>query len=82
MINIPSHILDSVQFPLPESLIIWHPSQELLEAIPSFEAWETQSGVFLLQHVLIVRLHALVLDPTLDIFVLFTRRKRILGIVL
>ena len=29
-----------------------------------------------------VRLHALILDPTLDIFVLFTRRKRVAGIVL
>jgi hypothetical protein len=41
-----------------------------------------QSGVFLLQHIVIVRLHALLLDHTLDIFVLFTRRKPGVGIVL
>jgi hypothetical protein len=68
--------------PLPESLIIWHASHKLLDAILVFEAWGTQSGVFFLQHVVIVRLHALVLDPTLDIFVLFMRCKWIVGIVL
>ena len=82
VIVIPSHLLESVQFPLPESLIIWYASQELLDAIPVVDAWETQRGVFFLQHVVIVRLHALLLDPTLDIFVLFARRKRIVGIVL
>jgi hypothetical protein len=61
---------------------MWHGSHELLDAIPIFEASEMQSGVFFLQHIVIVRLHALLLDPTLDIFVFFTRRKRILGIVL
>src|SRR5882757_9962233 len=82
VICIPSHILEGVKFPLSESLILWHASHELLDAIPVFEAWETQRGVFFLQHVVIVRLHALLLDPTLDIFVLFTRRKRVVGIVL
>jgi hypothetical protein len=82
VIVIPSHILESVWFSLPESLIILQGSHELLVAIPIFEAWETQSGVFFLQHVVIVRLHALLLDPTLDIFVLFTRRKWVVGIIL
>jgi len=82
VIVIPSHILEGVKFPLPESLIIWHASHELLEAIPIFEAWETQSGVFFLQYVAIVRLHTLLLDPTLDMFVLFTRCKLVVGIVL
>jgi hypothetical protein len=61
-------------------VIIWHGSNDLLDAIPIFEAWGTQSGVFFLEQVVIVRLHALLLDPTLDIFVLFTRRKRLVGI--
>jgi hypothetical protein len=82
VIVILSQILESVYFPLPERQIIWHASHELLDAIPVFEAWETQSGVFFLRHVVIVRLHAVLLDPTLDIFVLFTRRKRVVGIVL
>ena len=82
MIVIPSHILESVSFPLPKSLIIRHASHELLDTIPVIEAWEMQSSVFFLQHVVIVRLHALLLDPTLDIFVLFTRRERVVGVVL
>jgi hypothetical protein len=41
-----------------------------------------QTGVFCLQHVVIVRLHAFLLDPTLDIFVLFTLCKWLVGIVL
>jgi hypothetical protein len=41
-----------------------------------------QSGVFFLQHVVIERLHALLLDPPLDIFVLFTCRKWVAWIVL
>jgi hypothetical protein len=53
-----------------------------VDIIPIFEALETQSGVFLLQQVVIVRLHALLLDHTLDIYVLLTRRKRVVGIVL
>ena len=82
VVVIPSHILKSVQFPHPKRLIIWHASHKHLDAIPVFEAWETQRGVFLLQHFVIVRLHALLLDPTLDIFVLFTRGKQVVGIVL
>jgi len=82
VIFIPPHILDSVPFPLPESLIIRHASHKLLDAIPVFEPWEMQSGVFFLQHIVIVHLHALLLDPTLDVFVLFMRGKRVVGIVL
>jgi len=82
VIVIPSHILESVLFPLPESLIIWLASHDLLDAIPVVEAWETPSGVFFFQHVVIVRLHTLLLEPTLDIFVLLTSRKRVVGIVL
>jgi hypothetical protein len=78
---IPSHILQNVSFPVPGRLIIWHASYKLLDAIPVFEAWEIQSGVFLHQHVVIVCLHALLLDPTLDIFELFTGHKRIVRIV-
>jgi hypothetical protein len=62
--------------------MIWHGSQQLLDAIPTFEAGETQSGVFFLQYVLVVHFHTLLLDITLDIFVLFTCRKRVVGIVL
>ena len=82
VIVIPSHILESMQFPLPESLIVWHASHELLDAILAFEAWEMQSGVFFLQHIIRVCLHSLLLDPTLEIFVLFTCGKRVVGIVL
>jgi len=82
VIVIPSHVLESVQFPLRESLIIGHVSHKLLDAIPGFEAWETQSGLFFFQHIVIVRLHVLLLDPTLDIFVHFKRGKRVLGIAL
>ena len=82
VIVIPSQILGSMYFTLPESLIISHASHELLDTIPIFEAWETQSGVFVLQHVVIARLHTLLLDPTLDIFVLFRRCKLVVGICL
>jgi hypothetical protein len=82
VIVIPCHILESVLFPLTESLIICHGSQQLLDAIPVFEAWETQSCVFFLQHVVRVHLHALLLDPILDIYVLFTSRKWVVGILL
>jgi hypothetical protein len=75
VIAIPIHILESVYFPLPESQIIWHGSHERLDAISVFEVCETQRSVFFLQHLVIVRLHALLLDPTVDIFVLFTRHK-------
>ena len=80
MIDIPSHILESMWFPLPESVNIWHASHELLDAIPVFAAWETQRSVFFLQHIVIVPLHTFPLDPTLDIFVLFPCRKRVVGI--
>jgi len=82
VIGIPCHILESVQFPIPDSLINWHASHELLDAIPVLESWDTHSGVFFLQHIVIVRLHALLLDLTLDIFVLSTRGNWIVGIVL
>ena len=82
VIVIPFHFLECVQFPLPESQIIWHASHEILDAIPVVGAWTTQSRVSFLQHVVIVRLHALILDPTLDILLLFTRRKWVVGMVL
>jgi hypothetical protein len=41
-----------------------------------------QSGVFFFPHVVIVHHHALLRDPTLDIFVLFTSYKQIVRIVL
>jgi hypothetical protein len=82
VIVIPSHILESVLFPIPLSLILRHASQEHLDAIPVFKASETQSGVVFLQYVVILRVHSLQLDPTLDIFVLFTGRKQVVWIVL
>jgi len=48
LIVFPSHILESVQFPLPESLITWHACHNLLDAIPVFEPWETPRGDFFL----------------------------------
>jgi len=82
VIDIASHILEIVYFPLPMSLIMWYASHETLDAISVFEAWETRSGVFFLQHIVIVCLHTLLLGPTLGIFVIFTRRKQGVGIVL
>ena len=82
VIVIASHILESVSFPLPESLLIWDASHKLLHAIPVFEAWETHRGVLFLHHVVIVRLHTPLLHLTLDILVFFTRRKPVVGIVL
>jgi hypothetical protein len=41
---------------------------------PRFEAWEMDSRVALLQHVVIVRLYTLHLDSTVDIFVLVMHR--------
>jgi hypothetical protein len=82
VIVFPSHILESVLFPLPNSLIICHGSHELPHANPISEAGERQSGVFFLQHVVIVHLHALHLDPTRDIYVPFTRHKWVVGNVL
>ena len=80
MIVISSHILRSMEFPLLESLLIWHASHELLDTIHVFEAWETHSGVIFLQHVVIVCLHTLLVDPRLRIFVLFMYRKQVVGI--
>jgi len=40
VIIIPSHIIESVYFPLPESLINWHASHYLLDANPILETWE------------------------------------------
>ena len=82
VIVIPSHILESLSFPLPESLIIWHGSHEFLHAIPILEAWETQSGVFFLRHIVIVCVHAHLLHATLHIFVRFMRNTWVGGIVL
>jgi len=79
---IPFHILESVYCPLPKCLIIWHASHELLDAIPIVASWEMQTGFCFLQHVVIVHLHAILLDPTLYIFVLFTRCKQEVGIIL
>jgi hypothetical protein len=81
-IVMPSHILGNVYFPLLESLIIWHTSCELLDTMPAFEASDMQSGVFFLPNVAIVGIHALLVDPTLGIFVLFTGPKRVVQIVL
>jgi hypothetical protein len=77
----PSHILGNVYFPLLESLIIWHASCELLDTMPAFEASDMQSGVFFLPNVAIVEIHALLVDPALDIFVLFTGPKQVVRIV-
>jgi hypothetical protein len=81
VIPIASDINKRILFPHPESLIISYASHELLEAISVFEASETQSGDSFLQPFTIECLHALLLDPTLDIFILFTHRKWIVGIV-
>ena len=82
VIVIPSHILRTVQFPLLGSLMISHASHGLLEAIPVFEVSETQSGVLYLRQSVIIHLHAILLDPTLDISVVVTRHKRVVGCVL
>jgi len=82
VIVIPSQIHESVCFPLLESLSISHTSHDLLDAITILEAWDTRSCIFFLQHIVIVHLHTLLHDPTLDIFVLFTRHKWVVGVVL
>jgi len=48
--------------------------------MPVFELWATQRCVFLVQHAAIVLIHPLILDPVLGLFVLFMRRKRVVGI--
>jgi hypothetical protein len=82
VIVIPFHILESVWFPLPERQILWHPSHKHLYAIFGFEASDAKSGGFFLQDVIVVRLYPLLLDPALDIFVLFTPCKQVVGIVM
>jgi len=81
VIVIRSHILGSVSFHLLESQNLWHASHGPLDTISIFDAWQIQSRVFLSQHVVIVCLHSHLLDPTLDIFGLFTHRKHVVGIV-
>jgi hypothetical protein len=54
----------------------------LLDALSLFESSEMQSRVFVHQHMVIVRICALLLDPTLDIVVLFIGPKGVVGIVL
>jgi hypothetical protein len=78
----PSYILENVEFHLPDCQITCDACHILQDAISVFEAWEMQSSVFFIQHVVIVRLDALLLDPTQDIFVLCTGRKQVVGIVL
>jgi len=80
VIVIPSHILESVYYPLPTSLIIWHASHKVLDAIPMLKASGMQCGVFFLQLVVIVCHHTIVLDPTPAIFVLLTHCKQVVGI--
>jgi len=82
VIVMPSHILENVQLPHPKSQIIWHARHELLEAIPVFEASEMQSGVFFIQHLFILPLYAYLLDPTLDMIVLYMGCKRVVGVIL
>jgi hypothetical protein len=53
-----------------------------MNAIPVFEASETQSGVFFLQHSVIVRLHTLPFEATLGEFIFFAGRKRVIEIAL
>ena len=72
---IPSHILESVKFLLPMSLILRYGSHVLVDDIPVYECLETPSVVFCLQHVVVVRLYDCLLNPTRDTFVLFTGRK-------
>jgi hypothetical protein len=67
-------------FPLPNRLIIGHASHKLLNAIPIFDAWETQRGVVFLPHIVKIRLPAFLLDSTLNIFVLSMRRKQVVEI--
>jgi hypothetical protein len=81
-IVIPSHILKSVEFPLPKSLIIWDGCHKLLDAITVFKASEMQSSVFFYQPVVIVRLHSHLVNPRLGTFQLFTCHKQGVGIVL
>jgi hypothetical protein len=80
VIVIPCHIPETVYFPFPESLIIMHASNQLLDASPSSEAWEMHRTVFVFQHFLNVNLLAHRCTPTHDRFLLFTRHKQVVGI--
>jgi hypothetical protein len=82
VIDIPSDVLKSVLFPLGQIMIIFRVSRERQDCIPVVEASETQSCAFVIQHVVIVRLHAMLLNPSMDICVLIMGRKRVEGIVL
>jgi hypothetical protein len=62
--------------------MFWQASHEHLVAIPVFEAWETQSDVFFLQHIVRVRPHSLCVDLTLDICEVFMCRNWVVRIVL
>jgi hypothetical protein len=70
------HILESVNFQLAKCHIIRSASQELPDANCLFDAWETQSGVIFISHMIVVRLHAVRDHPMLHILVLFTRLKQ------
>jgi len=61
---------------------MWHASHELLDVMAVFDGWETHRSVFFFQHVVIPPLNTVLYVPTLGIFVLFTLRKRVVGIVL
>ena len=64
-----------------ESLAIWNAFHKLQDAISVFEAWETECSVLSLQHVVIVCLHALLPNPTLDLYELFMKHRWVVGIV-
>jgi hypothetical protein len=81
VIVIQYHILESVYFLLAKSQIIRHARHGLLDNIPVFAGFGMQRRVFFLQHIVIVRLHALLLYLTLYIFVLFPCRKWVVMIV-
>jgi len=82
VIVIASDILKSVEFSLPESLMIWHANKVVLDAISICEAWETRSGGSYVQPVVIEQLHAPLIDPTVGIVVLCAHYKRAEGFVL
>lgn len=79
---IPSYIVESVKFLLSESHTNWHASHEVLDAIPIFEAWETYTGVFFHQQVVIVRLHTCLSDSTPVIVELLTDCEQVVRRVL
>jgi len=75
VIVIALHILQSVLFFHPERLNIWHACHELRDVIPVFDLWHMLSFVCFVQHIVLICLYGHLLDPTLDIFVLFTLPK-------